>query len=236
MNKVFFDLEWNTGFLDGNSFDEIIEIGAVKTDEEYRQIDGFRRLIRPVIYRKMNPYIQKILAITMKDLRDADPLGAVAKEFFDWCGDCDTLIAWSSNDFGVLEKNLAHIDMSIPESLGRYDVQMAYAYRTEKSIRNYALKTAVEAMELPEPEDQAYHDAYFDAQFTAAIGTDGAVRSPADRGGTAGTEKHAVEAEKAQAAADVQCQKGDPHGAVHHIPLPDLRAAAAATLLVRAGR
>ena len=60
MNKVFFDLEWNTGFLDGNSFDEIIEIGAVKTDEEYRQIDGFRRLIRPVIYRKMNPYIQKI--------------------------------------------------------------------------------------------------------------------------------------------------------------------------------
>ena len=58
MNKVFFDLEWNTGFLDGNSFDEIIEIGAVKTDEEYRQIDGFRRLIRPVIYRKMNPYIQ----------------------------------------------------------------------------------------------------------------------------------------------------------------------------------
>ncbi len=170
MNKVFFDLEWNTGFLDGNSFDEIIEIGAVKTDEEYRQIDGFRRLIRPVIYRKMNPYIQKILAITMKDLRDADPLGAVAKEFFDWCGDCDTLIAWSSNDFGVLEKNLAHIGMDIPKSLGRYDVQMAYAYRTEKSIRNYALKTAVEAMELPEPEDQAYHDAYFDAQFTAAIG------------------------------------------------------------------
>ena len=76
MNKVFFDLEWNTGFLDGNSFDEIIEIGAVKTDEEYRQIDGFRRLIRPVIYRKMNPYIQKILAITMKDLQGKEPLAA----------------------------------------------------------------------------------------------------------------------------------------------------------------
>ena len=72
MKKVFFDLEWNTGFLDGNSYDEIIEIGAVKTDEEYRQIDGFRRLVRPTIYRKMNPYIQKILAITMNDLQDAD--------------------------------------------------------------------------------------------------------------------------------------------------------------------
>ena len=60
--------------------------------------------------------------------------------------------------------------MEVPKRLNRYDVQMAYSYRTEKSIRNYALKTAVEAMELPEPEDQAYHDAYCDAQFTAAIG------------------------------------------------------------------
>ena len=118
----------------------------------------------------MNPYIQKILAITMKDLQGEEPLAAVAKVFFDWCGDCDTLIAWSGNDFGVLEKNLAHIGMKIPEQLGRYDVQMAYAYRTENSIRNYALKTAVEAMELPEPEGQEYHDAYCDAQFTAAIG------------------------------------------------------------------
>ena len=67
MNKVFFDLEWNTGFLDGNSFDEIIEIGAVKTDEEYRQIDGFRRLIRPVISRQIKPNIQKIQEHTMKE-------------------------------------------------------------------------------------------------------------------------------------------------------------------------
>lgn len=97
-------------------------------------------MIRPVIYRKMNPYIQKILAITMKDLQGEEPLASVAKAFFDWCDDCDTLIAWSGNDFGVLEKNLAHIGMKIPEQLGRYDVQMAYAYRTENSIRNYALK------------------------------------------------------------------------------------------------
>ena len=78
MNKVFFDLEWNTGFVDGNSFDEIIEIGAVKTNDLYEQIDGFRRLVRPAVYRKMNPYIQKMLAITMKDLQDAALLSQVA--------------------------------------------------------------------------------------------------------------------------------------------------------------
>ena len=87
MNKVFFDLEWNTGFVDGNSFDEIIEIGAVKTNDQYEQIEGFRRLVRPAVYRKMNPYIQKMLAITMKDLQDAALLSQVAAEFFAWCGD-----------------------------------------------------------------------------------------------------------------------------------------------------
>lgn len=29
-----------------------------------------------MIYRKMNPYIQKILAITMKDLQGEEPLAA----------------------------------------------------------------------------------------------------------------------------------------------------------------
>ena len=205
MNKVFFDLEWNTGFLDGNSFDEIIEIGAVKTDEEYRQIDGFRRLIRPVIYRKMNPYIQKILAITMKDLQGEEPLAAVAKVFFDWCGDCDTLIAWSGNDFGVLEKNLAHIGMKIPEQLGRYDVQMAYAYRTENSIRNYALKTAVEAMELPEPEGQEYPRCLLRRSVYSCYraGTNRTLRTLTGRRRTAGAEKYPGKAKKAQAATDV---------------------------------
>ena len=51
MNKVFFDLEWNTGFLDGNSFDEIIEIGAVKTDEEYRQIVAERLNLTHFVYK-----------------------------------------------------------------------------------------------------------------------------------------------------------------------------------------
>ena len=66
----------------------------------------------------------------MKDLQGEEPLASVAKAFFDWCGDCDTPHCMERNDFGVLEKNLAHIGMKIPEQLGRYDVQMAYAYRT----------------------------------------------------------------------------------------------------------
>lgn len=170
MGIVFFDLEWNTGFLDGTSFDEIIEIGAVRVDHNFKKTASFQRLVRPSVYRKMNPYIGKIISITMDDLKDADPLETVAKEFFDWCGEDTTLIAWSTNDFGVWEKNLAHIGMRFPAGFISYDLQAAYSYKTENSIRSYSLKTAVEALQIPAPEEQTFHDAYYDALYTAAIG------------------------------------------------------------------
>ena len=170
MNKVFFDLEWNTGFLDGNSFDEIIEIGAVKTDEEYRQIDGFRRLIRPVIYRKMNPYIQKILAITMKDLQGEEPLASVAKAFFDWCGDQATFFTWGPSDARVLELNLVWYGLGEYLPLEVYDLQRAFDLMIMGSDQQTALKDAVETLGLEEQLE--FHDACNDAFYTACIGAE----------------------------------------------------------------
>lgn len=170
MSTVIFDLEWNTGFIDGESFDEVIEIGAVRVDDTFTKTGSFQELIRPVYYRKMNPFIQKIIPITMDDLKNAKPFSTVVEKFFDWCGEEPLLIAWSTNDFGVLEKNLAKAKLAFPQGTKCYDLQAAYSYCTEKSIRSYSLKTAVEAMQLPAPEEQTFHDAYYDALYTAAIG------------------------------------------------------------------
>lgn len=170
MAIIFFDLEWNTGFMDGTSYDEIIEIGAVKVDGQFHKTASFQRLVKPAVYRRMNPYIGKIISITMDDLKNADPMETVARQFFDWCGPDATLVAWSTNDFGVWERNLARIGQRFPQGFSSYDLQAAYSYKTENSIRSYSLKTAVEALEIPAPEEQTFHDAYYDALYTAAIG------------------------------------------------------------------
>ena len=170
MNTIVFDLEWNTGFVDGTSFDEVLEIGAVMVNEKFEKKDVYRRLIRPSVYKRMNPYIAKIVSFTLKDLRREEPFTAVVQDFFRWCGPRPRLIAWSTNDFGVLEKNLARAGLAFPEGSFCYDLQAAYSYLTEKSIRSYSLKTAVEAMEIPAPEEQIFHDACCDALYTASIG------------------------------------------------------------------
>ncbi len=170
MSTIVFDLEWNTGFVDGNSFDEVLEIGAVMVNQKFEKISAYRRLIRPSVYRQMNPYIGKIVSFTLKDLKKEEPFPTVVQDFFDWCGPQPLLIAWSTNDVGVLDKNLARAGIHFPEGTLCYDLQAAYSYCTEKSIRSYSLKTAVEALELPAPEEQVFHDAYCDALYTASIG------------------------------------------------------------------
>ena len=56
MNVIVMDLEWNQNSVGKRDRDsnkpifEIIEIGAVKLDENYEIIDKFSQLIKPQIY------------------------------------------------------------------------------------------------------------------------------------------------------------------------------------------
>ena len=55
MNYIVLDLEWNQGSTSPSVTGtpvpfEIIEIGAVKLDENFRKLSTFRRVIKPVVY------------------------------------------------------------------------------------------------------------------------------------------------------------------------------------------
>ena len=57
MNYIVFDLEWNQGDTGqeepGIPF-EIIEIGAVKLDQEGRVAGKFSQLVKPTVYQRMH--------------------------------------------------------------------------------------------------------------------------------------------------------------------------------------
>ena len=59
MNYIVLDLEWNqcpTGKENENELIpfEIIEIGAVKLNENLKEIDRFREVVRPQVYKKLH--------------------------------------------------------------------------------------------------------------------------------------------------------------------------------------
>ena len=74
MNYVILDLEWNTAFSHKKKkyVNEIIEFGAVKTDENMEIIDTFSMLITPQIGKKLSSHIQELTHLTNEELTSAN--------------------------------------------------------------------------------------------------------------------------------------------------------------------
>ena len=74
MNIIVLDLEWNQnseGKKDRNAekpIFEIIEIGAVKLNENYEIVDKFSQLIKPQIYHTMHKITADLINLQMKEL------------------------------------------------------------------------------------------------------------------------------------------------------------------------
>ena len=73
MNYVVVDFEWNQACYGKGSENrkipfEIIEIGAVKLDENLKEIDRFSRTIRPKVYKKLHYITRDLTGITQEEL------------------------------------------------------------------------------------------------------------------------------------------------------------------------
>lgn len=176
---IVFDLEWNQsargreGTIEGFPF-EIIEIGAVKLDENFSKVSTFRRLIKPVVYEKLHFRVLEVINLGIDELRAkgttfADAAGA----FFDWAyadGEEPTFCTWGDGDLVQLEKNLSYFKVSspLPFPLFYYDVQKLYILGKEGHHKKaYPLDRAVEELEIY--DDGGFHSALNDALYTAQV-------------------------------------------------------------------
>ena len=82
---------------------EIIEIGAVKLDEEYNELDSFKSYVKPA-YGTMASRIIKLTGITDDMVENAPSYAFAMGSFIEWCADADVIYAWSENDLRQLRK------------------------------------------------------------------------------------------------------------------------------------
>ena len=167
-NYIVLDLEWNQGSALTENPDipfEIIEIGAVKLNED-KEITGFyNRYIRPQVYTKMHFMTQKIIQIKMKDLEKEEPFVSVMNDFLEWCGEDYLFCTWGSLD-------LTHMQFYGMEPLSdgpmKYlDIQKLFSLHFEDGKSRRALEHAVDSLELEKSDN--FHRADNDARYTALI-------------------------------------------------------------------
>lgn len=174
MNYIVFDLEWNQS-PSGKKYTnikipfEIIEIGAVKLNEERQVIDSFQCLIKPQVYNWIHENIHEVIHMNYRDLRNGKPFSQAVKEFFAWCGDDAVFFTWGDQDLTELQRNMKYYDLLslLPGPVKYYDLQkLASSYFNESPFRR-ALEYMVDKLEIEKNKD--FHRALTDAVYTAEI-------------------------------------------------------------------
>ncbi len=174
MNFIVLDLEWNQS-PDKKEHEnphlpfEIIQIGAVKLDQDFNIIDQFFERIRPVIYPEIHYKIQEIIQINYADYKNARSFPEVAEDFFSWCGPDCFFCTWGPCDLTELQRNLKYYQIKSPFRfpLFFYDIQKIFSivYEDRKTRRN--LEFAVDFLLIS--KDRHFHDALCDAFYTGMV-------------------------------------------------------------------
>ena len=169
---IVLDLEWNQPLNPDSAirepffFDsEIIEIGALRLDERFRETGSFKTFIRPRFYPHMNGDVVQLTKIRAQDLEKAPEFPRAYADFMEWCGENCCLCTWGPDDIPVLMDNLLMHGMDA-EMPCCYDLQRIFGHEIMRDDRQCSLERAMELLKLT--PDRA-HDALNDARNTVQI-------------------------------------------------------------------
>jgi len=173
MNYIIFDLEWNqsstvAGTNPAIPF-EIIEIGAVKLNEDKVMIDEFSALIKPQVYKTMHYMTGKLVHLKMAELKHEQPFETVMQDFLDWCGEDYAFVTWGPLDLTELQRNMVYYGFKpfMDGPLAFYDAQKLFAMEYDEGRERRALENAVDYLEIE--KDIPFHRAFSDAYYTAKV-------------------------------------------------------------------
>lgn len=173
MNYIVLDMEWNQSFnikkmikkpilLRG----EIVQIGAVKLDDNYQIQDTFKIMVSPRYYTRMHKKVSKLTKISTEELQYGFSFPIAFQYFKKWCGEEFVFLIWGSNDIEMLRDNMLLHKLDTEWIPQWYNVQIIFDAQITKEGRQISLEDAMKR--IGESALEA-HDALNDARNTARI-------------------------------------------------------------------
>ena len=179
MNYIVFDLEFNQGYNFGVETEniinpkcpfEIIQIGAIKLDENFHQISTLDILVKPEIYTTLNPFVKTITGLTMDELAKGMPFKEMYSEFVKFIEpDHCVLCVWGAADIKELFRNIEYHGLepaTIPTEYINIQSHASRVLQCKKGI-NIGLSNAAKLLNIP--IESQLHNAFNDAYYTAEV-------------------------------------------------------------------
>ncbi|WP_010249173.1 3'-5' exonuclease [Acetivibrio cellulolyticus] len=173
---IVLDLEFSTGYKYVNKDyaktlfpkyekrpAEIIQIGAIMLNHNYKIIDKFNKFITPCIYQKINKYVTELTGLNDENLKNNISFVECMDSFEKWIGKKEYILCgWSNSDQKVFEDNFKYHSQKCSLNLNMLDIQKIF--NPEKQI---SLKKAIDELNIQ--KSKPFHNALNDAEYTANI-------------------------------------------------------------------
>lgn len=170
MDYIVLDIEFNGRKFASPLPMEVIEIGAVRLNEQFEYIDSFTSFVKPVYFAKLNSFIQKKTGIPQEAIDQAARFPAVIKKFMAWLQKSENplLITWGGEDMKriILDTRMHKLDDTFFMQLPYFDLLKGYIH-SRGLTNDVSVEGALEQLQI-ETSEQA-HRALDDAKMTAKI-------------------------------------------------------------------
>jgi len=142
----------------------------VKLDQNLNAIDTFQRYVKPTIYPVVNPFITELTGITTEQLATEEKFPAVFNAFVKFASGSDTVFCiWGMADIKELYRNIDYHNLE-SNLLSKWYINLQpYASLHFNLSRKKLMKLKTTAELLGIPLVYSFHDALYDAHYTAEI-------------------------------------------------------------------
>ena len=176
MGYVVMDMEWNQAMSSQSPVfnrlpihlrGEIIQIGAVRLNDDLSPGEEFQIDVKPVYFRKMHYKVEKLTGIDKERLEHGVSFPKALAEFREFCGDDCTFLTWGCDDRGIMEQNIIIHDLDWDWIKDWVNLQVIYNLQTDTGRSQTGLATAMEHFGIE--QTRVAHDALGDAYNTALV-------------------------------------------------------------------
>ena len=183
MNYIVIDFEYNQNFdfktgakAPSNPLMplEIIQIGAVKLDDELNITGHFGTTVAPRLYRSLNPFVARVTGLMGRQLRNSPPFKEAYRGLLHFIGkDPAILCFWGNDDIKEMFRNILFTRQNHRRMpLAYINVQQQASIHLELPPKQQmALASVVEQLgiETTVPFHNAVNDAYYTAEIFKLI-------------------------------------------------------------------
>lgn len=176
MNYIILDLEWDSAYCKkhGRFVNQILQIGAVKLNGDFKEIGKFSKTVRSSFAKKVSNRFATLTGITTEDMLAGIPFSEAVKSYNEWVGNDFITLTWSNSDlYTIVENTRLFLDEGEAFRLGEYvDLQRYFQSEMklcgEEIVNQVSLSKAAEMLKIP-TEDFDLHTAVDDSKITAEI-------------------------------------------------------------------